>query len=376
MATRTGYPSPSEARAALAWKACFYTDDAAQIARIVRNSGLFKAGLSDRERDRKADKDATQAVSTYSGERYTPGRQRQAGRLIMPAAGDVDDAPPANLTTAEMWAMLKAEHAARLEAEERARRLSLERSHMMAILRNGDLSTGERLTGFALALDMQARIANGEEPQPGGLKAPAVRYAEMTGQSEGTAAKHLRNLADKGLITKRIVREQTEYEDPDLETGEILTARGLRDVNYIEVPGGNVINLIDRLATYQRPDDEGRHGGKREPRPVCRHHPEAGTYTIRHEHIECAQCHATLETSEPKRTYHPPMDDDELEECSGSKLIAELSTAPPVVNPLLSDSKMTPEPAAQMDTDSIMPPESLGDAWIDERRRLYGELVP
>lgn len=42
------------------------------------------------------------------------------------------------------------------------------------------------------------------------------------------------------------------------ETGEVQpkreTVRGVRDANYIDVPEGKVINLIDRLATYQRPD--------------------------------------------------------------------------------------------------------------------------
>lgn len=361
------YPSPSEARAALAWLCCFYTDDEAQVSRIVQASGLFRDGTSERERERKARQDAKAAMESYTGPRYDPERyRRQSDRLLAPRPAPAD--PELDTRSLEelkalvrqQTAIIEVEHAARIAAEQRADRLALERSHIMSILRNGELQTGERLTGFAVALDLHARIANGEAPRDHGYRAYARRYAEMTGQSEGTAARHLRSLSDKGLVPKRVVREQTEYEDPDLETGEIVTARGLRDVNYIEVPDGKVISIIDRLATYQRPDDESRHGGKREPRPACKHHPDAGTYTVRREHIECAQCHVVLEEAEPKRTYHPPVDVDELEEdeSSDSNLIPEHLSAAPVGIESLSDIKLMPEPGPAADrSDSIMQPE-------------------
>jgi putative DNA primase/helicase len=68
----SGYPSPSEARFALAQKVCYYTNELAQIARILRSSSLFKAGDSDTERERKATRDAEKAADRYTGPRYDP----------------------------------------------------------------------------------------------------------------------------------------------------------------------------------------------------------------------------------------------------------------------------------------------------------------
>ncbi len=382
----SGYPDYSSARFALANKACFYTDDADQVTRILLTSGLFKTADRDRERERKAHQDATKALAEYTGPRYEP-TYTSAPRLITPTVAADDSAlngkTPDELRAMvrELTARLDAERTARIAAEERVKQCTTERSHLFGILRNSDLGAA-RLTGFAIALDFSARLANGEAPTDRGLKAPAKRYAEMTGLSENVVAGHMRILSNDpkkgmGLITKHVVREQTERETEgdviDSETGEIQakreTVRGLRDANYIEVPEGKVINLIDRLATYQRPDDAGKHGGKR-PRPKCEHHPDAGTVVIRSERVECACCRAILEESEPKRTYHPPETDDALEgESSDTKMMPVTS----VVNPLLSDTKMMPEPepeSAPIFTGSIMTPEPStftvpADFWDD-----------
>ena len=357
----SGYPGYSEARAALAWKCRYWHADEAQIARILRSSGIFKAEHNDHERDRRAAMDAKTGVETFPGPFHDPTWRSSRSRPIDPPPTEtgaatedptLDAMTPAELKALirQQTAMIETERAARIAAEKRAATLAIEKSRVMQILRNPDLSIGERLTGFALALDIHARVANGEQPKEVGFKAPAVRYAEMTGQSEGTTARHMRSLNDKGLISKHVVKEQTEREVEgdviDQDTGEIQTERetirGVRDVNYVEVPEGKVISIIDRLVTYQRPDDAGKHGGKRNPRPKCEHHPDAGTVVVRSERVECACCQAILEEKEPTRTYYPAEDPED--ESSGIKLIPETSPPAPVVNTLLSDSKMTPEP--------------------------------
>jgi hypothetical protein len=373
-----GYPGYSNARFALAEKCCFYSDDAEQVARIVLAAGLFKAADPERDHERKARLDAGKAVATYTGPRYDPDYRREP-RLITPppAAADPDlegkSADQLRAIIRQQTAIIDAEHAARVAAEERANTLAIERSGILYILRNGDLGA-DRLTGFAIALDLHARIANGEQPTPDGFKAPAKRYAEMTGQSESTVAKHMRQLSKhpktgegKDLIPKRVVKETTdrqiEGETIDNASGEIRTeretVRGLRDVNYIDVPGGKVINLIDRLRSYQRPEGEAGHGGKRDARPACAHHPDAGTYTVKHEHIECAACHAILKKDEPKSTYHPVEDPADLGDESTGVILLPVKKS--VVN-LLSGSKMTPEPGdplAANATGSIMQPDPL-----------------
>lgn len=392
----SGYPESqndpgfsSEADLALAGYYCFWTQDDGLVAEAMRSSKLYRKKL-----DRQDYLDRTiQRVRTNQTARYDPGyghraplpmivppvavgatcdeQLKHAQDTIVLLSAQLQDARQ-TITTRE--GVIVRERDLRIAAEERANTLAIERSGILHILRNGDLGA-ERLTGFAIALDLHARMANGEQPTPSGFKAPAKRYAEMTGQSEGTVAKHMRLLSKdpktgegKDLIPKRVVRETTKRqidgETIDHSTGEIHiereTVRGLRDVNYLEVPDGKVINLIDRLRSYQRPEGETGHGGKRDARPACEHHPDAGTYTVKHEHIECAACHAILKKSVPKTTYHPVEDPADLEdESTGSKMTPVTKS---VVNHLLSGSKMTPEPddpQAADATGSIMQPDPL-----------------
>jgi DNA-binding transcriptional regulator YhcF (GntR family) len=371
-----GYPDYSSARAGLAWKACFYTDDVEQIARVIRSSGLFKDGDSERDRDRKAALDARNAVDQYVGPRYDPAYRTishtEASAVLhdpTPKAEHIDaQSCPAQLMAAHAEiAELKAKVAARerviererelrIAAEQRAERLSIERSQIMQILRNPDLGTGEKLTHFTTVIDLGARIASGEEQAPQGFRLPAVRIAEQTGQSVQTVRKHWKNLTKHGVLDKRNVRERTEANSVDPDTGEITTATGMRDVSHIHVPENNIIHLIQPAATYERQEDDKQHGGTRTPKPVCTLHPEAGTLT--RTVIECAECHQELSRS--AGTYEAPA------ESSGINLIGE----PPVSNTVLRATKLIGESARRSPTkmrdepplddeppDSWMPPD-------------------
>ncbi len=266
-------------------------------------------------------------------------------------------------------AVIVRERELRKAAEARAERLAETNSKTLQILRKPDLSLGPKVAAFATILDLGARIANGEAPTEHGYRVPAIRIAEMTGQSEDTVARHQRELDRRKLIPKKKVREPGR-EVVDRGSGEI-TVVGARDANYVPVPGGNIINLIDRIIDYQRPELETGHGGIRTPR--CEDHPEAGT--IKRWTIECAECHQSLDSGERYQVPTPA-------ESSGGNLHPDTG----VEDTSLSGVKLPPERPRRVTrpSDGMMPPEPPLDEeppdswtpppnWEDEHRRMYGE---
>ncbi len=346
----TGYPDYSSARFALANKLCFYTNDTGQIERIVRSSGLFKDADHDRDRDRKARLEATKVVSDYVGPRYDPTYHTSSHTELsavlpgtMPKAQDIgavastcDDVRAeliaARARIAELEATVAArehvierERERRIAAEERAERLSFERSKVMEVLRARDLNPGEKLTHFGTVIELGARIANGEEQAPEGFRLPAIRVAEMTGQKVTSVRRHWNEMAERKIIQKQNVRERTDRDTVDPESGEITTATGMRDVTYIHVPENNIVHLIRRATDYQNPEEEKR-GGRR---VKCEEHPEAGT--VKRWTLECAEpgCHKILDAGE---THQAP-------ESSGANFACE----PPVSNTVLRGHFSEPE---------------------------------
>jgi len=215
----------------------------------------------------------------------------------------------------------------RIAAEQKLERWAVERSKVMEILHARDMNPGEKLTHFGTTINLGARIANGEVQEPAGFRLPAIVVAEMTGQKVTSVRRHWNNLAERGILHKKNVRERTEREHVDSD-GEITTATGMRDVTYIHVPEDNIVNLITPAATYQKPEEEKR-GGRR---VKCEAHPNAGT--IKHWHIECAECHVVLDRGE---TYQAP----EVEESSGANFEPENT---PVTDTLLRGHIFAPEP--------------------------------
>ena len=365
----SGYPSPSEARGALTMRCCFYTDDAEQIARIVASSKLFTDGTRDRERTRKATLDATTAVANYTGPRYDPEYRSGPTATITGAwngtrpsddthaaaektvdAGQSRDELLALVasheeTIARQITVIERERERRVAAEARADALSHERSRVMRILRAENLSAGQKLTAFGVVLDLGARIANGEAATPTGHRLSTWIVGEKTGQPVATVQRHLRALHDRGILQKTTVREETEREHVDLETGEIVAAPGLRDITYITIPGGDVGKVIDAALAFRRPEDAPKHGGKR---TRCPEHPTADI--VRTWQDVCGECGVVLD--EGQATRRPDRPECKLEpedavavatsppDLSGSSLIAD----PSVVIPVYRGSKLEPEP--------------------------------
>ena len=300
---------------------------------------------------------------TYSPQRMAPPPSRPPSEpepiVTAPQVPDSDALScPAQLMAAqaeiiELKAIIAAregvivrERELRKAAEARADRLAETNSKTLQILKNPDLAIGPKVTTFAVTLDLGARIANGEAPTEYGYRVPAVRIAEMTGQSEDTVARHLRDVNRRGLIPKQVVREPAR-EVVDRGSGEIRTV-GARDANYIPVPEGNIINLIDRIIDYQRPELETGHGGVRHPE--CPDHPEAGT--IKRWTIECADCHQPLSSGESYQEPNP------VESSDGN-----LHPDNGVEDSSLSGVKLPPERirAVPRPSDGMMPPDP--DPW-------------
>ena len=331
----TGYPESqgdpgfsSEADFAFIGYLAGYTQSDDQLADIWRSSGLSRKKL-DRNDYVKLSIDTIRKDQTWS---WDPNYGQTASRLtIVPplAVGATCDEhlthaqativlltaqlQDAQQTIAMREGVIARERELRIAAEERAQRLGFERSQIMQILRNSDLGAGEKLTHFATVIDLGARIANGEVPAPAGFRLPAVAIAERTGQSVQTVRKHWNTLTKRGVLDKRNVRERTETDCVDPETGEISTATGMREVSHIHVPENNIIHLIVPAASYERPEQDTGHGGTRAPR--CEEHPDAGT--VKTWVIACAECEAVLDRGEAYR----PADDDA--ESSPIKLIGE-----------------------------------------------------
>jgi len=351
----SNYPSPSEARAALAWKCCFYTDSADQIARILLRSGLFKSADKEQERERKARRDAADAVKNYSGPRYSPTHVSTASLIkpLMPVA-DESSLPPSAIEV-DLHARVK-----ELEAENKAYRQLVE--GITTILESDQIEVGPRVTAIGVLLEGLNQKAKGRKPTEIGYHIPASWIARRTGQTAKTVSKHFNKLAtaklDDGPLLQREVRDEKtlrQFEVVDSETGEIQTegreSNGKR--NYIAYPD-NVIDLAHRIARYRRDEqaEKEKHGGDR---TACSKHPEAGTYT---QHItRCRQCHevVNVRTSESGPPIgdvvsHPAAAHDHE---SDTILGTPLTTVGEVEGPtkMVSDS---PHPS-----DRIMPDEGI-----------------
>ena len=366
------YPSHSEADLGLVSLLSFYTEHDDQLADLWRSSGLYRKKLDRDDYIQRTIKTARKTQQrtydpNYNSTPKAEGKVTAGGKPL--GTNDAsetteDDAIDretlkieirrltAELETAQdtiktRESVIERERAMRKGAEARAEKFATQKSKAMQVLRNPELSLGERVTGFALALDLGARLANGEMPGDFGYNVPSIRLAEMTGQSEQTVSRHLRELSQKKkLINKRVVREAVDRVDTD---GVVET--GTRDRNYIDLEGGTIIDLTERLATYQRPeenDGKKRHGGHR---LRCSDHPDAGT--VKKWHIECAQCKKVLDQGE---TSQAPNNPDSDAETSGINLIPE----PDVSDTSLSGIKLIPEPTT-MHSDTKMTPDTTPD---------------
>jgi primase-polymerase (primpol)-like protein len=303
----------SEADLALAGYLGFWTQDDDLVAEAMRSSKLYRKKLDRQDyTDRTIQRVRTNQTAWWDPSYVSrdplpmiappiavgatcPEQLQHAQDAIVLLTAQLQDAKQ---TISVREGVIVRERELRIAAEARANRLGFERSQIMQVLRNPDLAAGPKLTHFATILDLGARIANGEAQTPVGFRLPAKRIADNTGQKVAAVRRHWNEAATSKLLTKTNVRETTEREGVDPETGEILTVAGLRDVTHIHVPEDNVTLLITPIASYRKAEPETR-GGKREPR--CKNHPDAPTITT--SVTVCSECEVEIDR---KITVHQP----------------------------------------------------------------------
>jgi hypothetical protein len=401
-----GYSDYSSARAALAWKACFYADDVDQIARVIRLSGLFKDSDGERERDRKAALDARNAVDHYAGLRYDPTYRTPRDtpsspplHATMPTGSTSRGEDPAcSIALAEARARIVALEAMIAQQSEmigtlRERvRLSDERE---AIQRNSKLGAPRQTAAALASLFQEERPREPGTPTP--FRMPLAKLAERTGLTADTCSGHLKTLASyRTPAGDPVLYADTRFIDRgvDQETGEVTEP-------HQEVWVGPAVDqsAFGYVLAQLAPADAPKHGG-RPDRNACPEHPDAGvlrrTKTTRKITRECAHCHLVLDVQVipvgRESTEHIPagrptqhhafthgFDDPETADpiqhhAFGCDDAAETDPGPiphlaaSIDNHGVSDlsGKMRHSPSPQS---GYRPPPS----WEDDHRRVYGQ---
>ena len=335
------YPSPSEARAALAFKCCFYTDSVDQVARIVQASGLFRDGTTEQERERRARQDATSAIENYTGPRYDPHRSHlAAGRIVFGRRPVARQEPTGQepQTIEELRAELEAVRAERDAIAAERDEYEQAFQAVTSIISVETLDSSTRLTAVGvllLGLEFQGK---GRKPTEHGHHMPASWIGRYSGQKPQTVNRQLKRLEDAGLIDRKVKNERvsTPVETINVDTGEVVKdsydRNGKR--NYIALPD-NVVDIVPRLTSYQKPEDAPKRGGVRVR--DCDKHPGAGL--VKRTSYYCEACFheaehgrapmpAPLMVSDPARATRA---EAEAENESDASLIGD-SPAASVVN--------------------------------------------
>lgn len=336
------YPSPSEALAGLASRCLFYGADESTTAAICQASGLFKPGTPEHERERKAIRAAAFVFAADNGERYDADRwQYTADRLIASRRQDVtanrqDATGDEPQTLEDLRAELERVRAERdaLVAERDEYRDAF--NAVLSIIRIESLDASTRLTALGVVLLGMEFQAKGHKQTKDGYRMYASWIGRYSGQKPQTVNRQLKRLQEADLIDRKVknemVSEEVELIDDDgvIERSEYVR-NGKR--NYIALPD-NVIDIVPRLAGYEKPEDAPKRGGARVRVRECDKHP--GAELTMQKHYYCEACHheaqhgrapmpEPLMISDPKRARRAEL---ELEPESESpiKLESDYST--------------------------------------------------
>jgi putative DNA primase/helicase len=356
----SGYPESqtnkgfsSEADAAYVLILCGYTGDDAQVGDIWRSeSRLYRKKL-----DRQDYVDGT----------IQSARRKQAwwfdwesnGRFSPRSPNDHDgySTPPPvfepgatcdqRLTIALETIRLKNKElaAARETIARQADRLdaySVTATAIKHIIASNQIEAGPKLAAVALVMEEGDQQKRGKPAAALGRHLPGSWIAKRAGVSVNTANRHIKRLADAGLVERKVVAERVIEDMVDDDTGEIIPAG--RTISRAYYPD-QASALIAKFTSYERPDDAPKHGGTRDLR--CKHHPDSPTTTT---HITtCDACQTVLDEHV---THHTPTG---CEHQDGVRTI--------VTNPK-GDTKMVfaPQPPA------MPPPGDYSDAAHDYGR--------
>jgi hypothetical protein len=275
----TGYPSHSEADAALLCMLAYYTHDPDQLLSLMRQSALYRAGKDERYRtqDIPAALTFTAALGDpVSGVAFAPG---------VSANPPTDEIAALRAEVAELKLQL---------AEERAAR-----SALVYALRNPAVKTEARTAIAATCiLEHKASLEPDGVTLPGkgdGWRRVALAaVGEQAGCSAKRASVHLDRLHEWGVIEKAV--EWGARDVVDTDTGEI-TREGVKEM-YLRTnrPQSKTFEL---LATLE-PDKPAAWGGSRK---ACPDHPDAGT--VKRWALHCKECDRLLENGEEHHRGYP-----------------------------------------------------------------------
>lgn len=217
-------------------------------------------------------------------------------------------------------------------AEARSAMLGRVQSTTGRIIRNRRLGQ-ERMTAVALAYSFANREAAGDAGDGGLYAIPLARIAETAGVSEDSAGKHVKKLAEAGVLRKEL---RWVPERVDTATGEILPGRHRQ---YIGPAEGRVVDFVEAVAALAPSVPKGWGGD----RTACPDHPNAGT--VKRWTLHCAECDRTLDKGEDFRAAEPKPQD----------------AGPPPDDPFAGDTP-TPEPR-------IAAPYPPVDGHLGDRKR-------
>jgi hypothetical protein len=305
----------------------FYTDDRAQIGRIVAQSGLYRPKWDrDDYRERTIER-ALQRSETYSPPvtRATPQPiaassdpmpdERPHAREHIGSTPDnpMDGEQPHGRTAADLTACQDAVAELRRENAELRAQLAAKDAHIkeliaghsaiMRAIANPDLKRAA-LTGVVVANYIEQVRRDTDLGPIDPTKPPAKtasptgevalylpEFAPLAGCKEEAVSAHLKVLAAAipSIAVRRSRAFRPEHVDP--QTGEILPAGWMSSV-HVALKGEHR-TVLDAIADYRAPEGTPKHGGKRTPRTLeCTTHPDADQLVS--EVVRCAECREIL----------------------------------------------------------------------------------
>ncbi len=302
----------SAADLALLSRLAFYTQDTAQLDRLLRGSGLYREKW-----ERQDYRERTISKALDQRETYNPARVREArtdSRSKPPEVTYVTADTSTDARIAALEAKIAAQEARIGELERKLAEERAARSELVYALRNKAVKT-ERGTAIAAACILEHKKGQ----NPAGVELPGKgsgwhhvyldAVAEQAGCSPQRASAHLDRLTEWGVLEKAVHWGSRDRINP--ETGEI-TREGVKEM-YLRTEQP-LSHTLATLATI-KPEKPQTWGGKR-PK-ACPDHPEAGT--VKRWSLHCQECDRLLDEGEEHQ--RPPSFQDEGSSIGGAVVV-------------------------------------------------------
>jgi hypothetical protein len=217
---------------------------------------------------------------------------------IVGKLGEAAVEPPASGGSCHNCARLEAELAR--ERQEKEQVIALNRAIRKVLAKKELKQLGRAAIG--IALDVQQRLNNTQETHydPDGqryVKLNNGTAGELSGLSDDSIGKATDYFKEKGLLDKKPKPTFAPYRDR--ASGEIK--QGVVTNNYVALQGDGAVGFLEGVAALE---DGVKWGGKRQPRPACEEHPDAGTITRTVVHCAMEACDQAL--APPHEAYFTP----------------------------------------------------------------------